>query len=263
MASDLIQALEQPAQVISLRRSLVRRAAFAQRNGETGLHYVFVDGVDGLQQWNAISQSSRVLAAWKSGWSKGAIGSGLSHCLMWRRCLELNRPICVLEDDVLVASDWPQRCYEALDQAPKGTDILLLGWNLDSVLKAEIFPGVTCISLFEPAFPSPTQIRTVLDQQPHRRVVRLEKSLGLPSYVVTTCGAQKLLKGLPRFEAEPLVIGRGIPQVPSMTLDAQMNRLYPDLQAFVVVPPLVFAENDQETSMTAPRQRSLDFGVGE
>jgi len=261
MAADLRQALELPAQVISLRRSQERRAAFAQRNGETGLDFVFVDGVDGVDQWDAISKSRRVLNAWQDGWSKGAIGSGLSHCLMWRRCLELNRPICVLEDDVLVASDWPQRCSEALEQAPKETDVLLLGWNLDSALRAEIFPEVACISLFEPAFPSLRQIRTVLDQQPHRRVVRLEKALGLPGYVLTPCGAQKLFDGLPRFEAEPLLVGRGIPLVPSMTLDAQMNRLYPDLQSSVVIPPLVLAENDQETSMTAQRQRSLDFGV--
>ena len=263
MAADLLQALELPAQVISLHRSQERRAAFAQRNGETGLDYVFVDGVDGVQQWDAISKSRRVSKGWQSGWSKGAIGSGLSHCLMWRRCLDLNRTICVLEDDVLVASDWRQRCSEALDQAPKEIDVLLLGWNLDSVLRAEVFSGVACISLFEPAFPSPQQIKTVLDQQSRRRVVRLEKALGLPGYVLTPRGAQKLLLGLPRFEAEPLLVGRGIPQVLSMTLDAQMNRLYPELRAFVVVPPLVLAENDQETSMTAPRQRSLEFGVGE
>ena len=262
MTADLRQALALPVQVISLRRSQDRRAAFAQRNGETGLDFVFVDGVDGVQQWDAISKSRRVLKAWHSGWSKGAIGSGLSHCLMWRRCLQLNRPICVLEDDVLVASDWRQRCSEVLDQAPEGTDFLLLGWNLDSVLRAEVFSGVACISLFEPAFPSPQQIRTLLDQQSRRRVVRLEKALGLPGYVVTPRGAQKLLHGLPRFETEPLLVGRGIPEVPSMTLDAQMNRLYQELQAFVVVSPLVLAENDQETSMTAPRQGSLEFGVG-
>ena len=141
------------------------------------------------------------------------------------------------------------------------TDFLLLGWNLNSVLRAEIFPGVACISLFEPAFPSPQQIRTVLDQQARRQVVRLEKALGLSGYVVTPRGAQKLFDGLPSFEAEPLLVGRGIPQVPSFTLDAQMNRLYPELQAFVVLPPLVLAENDQETSMTAPRHCFLDFGA--
>ena len=263
MAADLRQALELPAQVISLRRSIERRIAFAQRNGETGLDYVFVDGVDGFQQWDSITKSRRVLKAWQSGWSQGAIGSGLSHCLMWRRCLDLNRPICVLEDDVLVASGWKQRCSEVLAQAPKGTDLVLLGWNLDSVLCAEVFSGVGCISLFEPAFLSPHQIRSVLDEQLQRRLCRLRKALGLPGYVITPRGAQKLLHGLPRFEAEPLVVGRGIPEVPSMTLDAQMNHLYLDLQAFVVVSPLVLAENDQETSMTASRRRSLEFGVGE
>lgn len=260
MASYILQALELPAQVISLRRSAERRISFAQRNAETALDYVFVDGVDGVEQWDAISQSRRVSKAWQGGWSKGAIGSGLSHCLMWRRCLELSHPICVLEDDVLVASDWQQCCSEALDQAPAETDVLLLGWNLDSVLRAEIFPGVTCISLFEPAFPSVPQIRSVLDQQSQRQVVRLHKALGLPGYVVTPRGAQKLLHGLPSFEAEPLMVGRGIPEVPSMTLDAQMNRLYSDLQAFVVVSPLVLAENNQQTSLTAPRSIRTRFG---
>ena len=260
MAADLRQALELPAQVISLRRSQERRAAFAHRNGKTGLDYVFVDGVDGVEQWDAISKSRRVPKAWQSGWSKGAIGSGLSHCLMWRRCLDLNLPICVLEDDVLVASDWQRCCSEALDQVPKGIDVLLLGWNLDSVLRAEVLSGVACISLFEPAFPSPQQIRTVLDQQSCRRVVRLGKALGLPGYVLTPRGAQKLLLGLPPFEAEPLQVGRGIPEVPCMTLDAQMNRFYPQLQAFVVVPPLVLAENDQQTSLTASRAIPTRFG---
>ena len=260
MAADLLQALELPAQVISLHRSEERRAAFAQRNGETGLDYVFVEGVDGVQQWDAISKSRRVLNAWQDGWSKGAIGSGLSHCLMWRRCLDLNRTICVLEDDVLVASDWQHCCSVALAQAPEETDVLLLGWNLDSVLRAEIFPGVTCISLFEPAFPSVTQIRSVLDQRSRRQVVRLEKALGLPGYVVTPRGAQKLFDGLTRFEAEPLRVGRGIPQVPSMTLDAQMNRLYPELQAVVVIPPLVLAENNPQTSLTGPRSDPHRFG---
>ncbi|QNJ01739.1 glycosyltransferase family 25 protein [Synechococcus sp. PROS-U-1] len=252
MAAALFQAFELPAQVISLRRSTERRDAFVRRNADTGLEYAFVDGVDGVEQWGVISKSRRAALARQSGWSKGAIGSGLSHCLMWRRCLELNRPICVLEEDVLVASDWQQRCSQALDQAPAGTDFLLLGWNFDSVLRAEIFSGVGCISLFEPAFPSLPQIRSVLDQHLPRQVVRLHKALGLPGYVVTPRGAQKLLHGLPSFEAEPLVVGRGIPEVPSMTLDAQMNRLYCDLQAFVVVSPLVLAENNQQTSLTAP-----------
>ena len=260
MASDLLQALELPAQVISLRRSMERRISFSRRNRETDLDYVFVDGVDGVEQWDVISKSRRVLNARQDGWSKGAIGSGLSHCPMWRRCLEFNRPICVLEDDVLVSSDWQQCCSEALDQAPVETDVLLLGWNLDSVLRAEIFLGVTCISLFEPAFPSIGQIRSVLDQRSRRQVVRLEKALGLPGYVLTPRGAQKLFDGLPRFEAEPLLVGRGIPQVPSMTLDAQMNRLYPELQAFVVVSPLVLAENNHQTSLTASHSIPTRFG---
>ena len=260
MAAHLLQALKLPAQVISMRRSTERRVAFAQRNGETGLRYEFVDGVDGVQQWGAISKSRRVSKAWQSGWSKGAIGSGLSHCLMWRRCLELNQPICVMEDDVLVASNWYRCCCQALQQAPKETNFLLLGWNLNSVLRAEIFPGVACTSLFDPAFPSPRQIRAVLDQLPHRQVVRLEKALGLPGYVLTPRGAQILLDGLPRFEVEPLLVGRGIPQVPSMTLDAQMNRMYPKMQASVVVSPLVLAENDQQTSQTAPRSIPTHFG---
>ena len=47
MAADLRQALELPAQVISLRRSQERRAAFAQRNGETGRDFQKPAGAQG------------------------------------------------------------------------------------------------------------------------------------------------------------------------------------------------------------------------
>ena len=44
-----------------------------------------------------------------------------------------------------------------------------------------------------------------------------------------------------------------------MTLDAQMNRLYPELQAFVVVSPLVLAENNQQSSLTVSRSIPTRF----
>ena len=246
-----------PAQVISLRRSQDRRAAFAQRNAASGLAFAFVDGVDGVEQWPAIARSRRVSKAWRDGWGQGAIGAALSHCMLWRRCLARNRPICVLEDDVLVAAPWPERWSQLLEQLSADLDLVLLGWNLDSVLRAELFPGVGCISLFEPAYPT---LRAVLDDPAPRRLCRLQKALGLPGYLITPSGARKLLHGLARFEAEPLEVGRGIPTIAAMTLDAQMNRLYPQLNAVVVVPPLVLAENNQQTSMTAPRAVPRQFG---
>ena len=251
---------DDPVQVISLRRSRERRERFAQRHAGFNWAFEFVDGVDGAEQWPGLSGSRRVQQAWQDGWSQGAIGAGLSHCLMWRRCLQLKRPICVLEDDVIVASEWREQVANLLDQSPSDPDFLLLGWNLDSVLKAELFPGVCCISLFEPPFLGVDLIRRLLRESSARRFCRLQKALGLPGYVITPSGAQKLLDGLPQLIAEPLIVGRGIPEVPSMTLDAQMNRICPTMSSYVAMPPLVLAENDKVTSMTSPRHTPQDFG---
>ena len=253
--------IDQCVHVISLRRSMDRREALISRHADQPFQCRFVDGIDGQQQWPAISRSRLVHQAWNEGWNRGAIGSALSHRMMWRYCLQIDRPIIVLEDDVVLAPQWFDAVQELFQSLQPDLDLLLLGWNLDSVLQAQLVKGLISTSLFEPSLPSLEQLLGILSSDVPRRACRLHKALGLPGYLVTPVGAKKLLAGLPQLCAEPLKIGRGIPEIPSMTLDAQMNRLYPQMAAFVSYPPLVLAENDPLTSMTRSRCYPNNFGA--
>lgn len=242
--------------VISLARSTARQDLFGERNDSVGFDYQFFDGIDGCELWDVLKKSSRVARAWSDGWGKGAIGAGLSHMMLWKKCIELDAPIIVLEDDVFVSDNF-LNVLECLPSVEMSThDFILFGWNFDSVLKAELLPGIEFISLFNPAFPDSSVIRSLFSSADEKKLCVLRKALGLPGYLLTPSGATKLLNGIPRFVAEPLCVGRGIPQVPCLTLDAQMNRLYPEMRSYVMVPPVVIAENDKSRSQTSPR----DFG---
>ena len=35
-------------------------------------------------------------------WTRGAIGSALSHIKAWRRCIELDQEVLIAEDDVIL-----------------------------------------------------------------------------------------------------------------------------------------------------------------
>ena len=88
-----------------------------------------------------------------NGWSLGAIGSALSHMLSWRLCVQLNKPIIVVEDDTILSTNLSQNLHMMLQGKDSQPAFLLLGWNLDSLLQAELEPGLGIISLFEPAYP--------------------------------------------------------------------------------------------------------------
>lgn len=60
---------------------------------------------------------------WNRRLTKGEIGCVLSHYKLWRKCVELNEPILILEDDVNILDDkWEEKVEEYLDY-----DLLYLG----------------------------------------------------------------------------------------------------------------------------------------
>ena len=48
---------------------------------------------------------------------------------------------------------------------------LLLGWNMDSLLQAEILTGLGVISLFEPAYPQERELKRIVNYTTERRIM--------------------------------------------------------------------------------------------
>jgi GR25 family glycosyltransferase involved in LPS biosynthesis len=56
--------------------------------------------------------------------------------------------VVIVEDDVILANNWQQELQQLI---LANQQLVLLGWNLDSMLHAELFEDQEFISLFEPA----------------------------------------------------------------------------------------------------------------
>lgn len=235
--------------VISLKRTPERWTAFLQRNQQAlnNCELLRINGIDGSELLNSNIQSKLIAPSARESWSAGAIGIGLSHLLCWRLCCDSKAPLVVLEDDVLLADGWRLQLQQMIHP---GANMMLLGWNLDSMLRAEFSNQQEMISLFEPAYPSENALHAIVNSDDVRQSKQLRCSFGLPGYWLQPAMAQRLLTIIKRLETLPLHLGRGFPEISTHGIDALLNLHYQQIGAEVVMPPLALALNDPVTSLT-------------
>ena len=241
--------------VISLRRTPNRWSAFLERNQKALINceLLRIDGIDGNELVDCKMKTRLVAPSANQDWSAGAIGIGLSHLLCWRLCSKSRSPLVVLEDDVVLADDWQLQLHKHIHP---GASMMLLGWNLDSMLRAEFSDQQEMISLFEPAYPSEKALKAIVNRTEPRQRKRLRYCFGLPGYWLQPKTAQLLLNTITPMETVELNLGRGLPQISTLGIDALLNLHYHLIGAEVVIPPLALALNDQSTSLTkeGPKQ---------
>ena len=235
--------------VITLKRTPERWIAFLERN-ESALRNCTAEqvyGIDGKDLLKSKIKSRLITHSARQSWSAGAIGVGLSHLYCWRQCLNNKTPIVVLEDDVVLAEEWQLQLEQLLNP---NSGIVLLGWNFDSVLRAEFNQKQEMISLFEPAHPSESELRSILNSREIRKSRQLYNAFGLPGYWLHPAMANHLLSQIRRLESLPLKLGRGLPNISCLGIDALLNLIYKEIGASVIIPPLAVALNDPLTSLT-------------
>lgn len=243
--------------VISLKRTPERWTAFLQRNQKalSRCELLRINGIDGNELLNSSIRTKLIALSAHEAWSPGAIGIGLSHRFCWRMCCNSQSPLVVLEDDVLLADDWELQLQQLLHPS---AGMVLLGWNLDSVLRAQFSQQQEMISLFEPAYPSENELHAIVNNDDTRKIKRLRNAFGLPGYWLHPAMARRLLNTIARLETLPLRLGRGFPEISTRGIDALLNLHYQQIGAEVMMPPLALALNNQFTSLT--RDGTKNFG---
>ncbi|WP_374431848.1 hypothetical protein [Ideonella dechloratans] len=116
--------------------------------------------------------------------------------------------------------------------------MVLWDWNFDTILGLEFIKNVS------PAFMRFDQdqmrkgIGLFVDSVEKTNAFRLSMALGIPAYTLSPKGARALLeKCLPlkRHLIEVPLMGRSFTNT---GIDNQMNMVYPEINAFVTLPPL-------------------------
>ncbi|WP_407333215.1 glycosyltransferase family 25 protein [Enterovibrio sp. 27052020O] len=90
--------------VVSLKRCTDRREKIAKEMAEKQIAFSFFDAVDGHESTPTLAEDydyrKRLWLTSGKMPSKGELGCYASHYQLWLKCIELNQPIVVCEDDI-------------------------------------------------------------------------------------------------------------------------------------------------------------------
>jgi hypothetical protein len=156
--------------------------------------------------------------------------------------------VTIAEDDAVLNRRFSEKARKVMAKLPADWDIILWGWNFDSILHCEIIEGLKQgVMRFDAAPLREKQDRfQELDVDP--LPLRLFGAFGVLCYSVSPKGARFLRSHCFPLRNEIIPIpGLGRP-LRNFSIDVLMNKYYRVLNAFVSFPPLAWSENDKTAS---------------
>jgi len=188
-------------------------------------------------------------------YAPGAVGCALSHISLWKRAAQANEPLTICEDDAHFNKDFMRFAGEAVAKLARRFDLILWGWNFDSVLVFDLWGISSCAAIFNPG-----QMLDALEQFKTVNYIPtlygLQRAYGLVCYTISPRGAATLLQqALPLRPMDVFFPGLN-KTMPNTGLDVVLCSLYPAITALVSFPPLVLTKHERGRStslLTAPR----------
>jgi GR25 family glycosyltransferase involved in LPS biosynthesis len=224
--------------LINLDRSTERLAGFRERNAHLG-DFTRFSAVEGSVVDRAQLVADGVMLE-DCQYGDGTLGCALSHLALWKTAIEAGKPITVFEDDVKTPPDFLETSQRLLGEIGGEWDVILWGYSYERpILKilTDFGFGKATTYFFEV---DPAKFHSYTG---NRSLFRLLNAFGLTAYSISPSGAKRLM------EACLPLRSRVIPFVePDMAfwdegIDGPVNLAYPDVNAFVCMPPLAI-QND-------------------
>ncbi len=242
--------------VLNLKRRRDRRDRFEKLNQQKGLHFIWVEAVDGRELLQKHSDLSKLAdSQHRQHSTAGHIGCALSHKLLWHEAVERNVTLLVCEDDAILCSDFGDAFLRVHQQLPPDWDFLLLGYNFDSVLDVKLLPGIDIRGTFSTRALSEQAILAFKSGLATPAVLPLNNAFGFTTYAISPKGARQLLElCFPLTGMAVAVPALGKVIRPASTLDMVANAYYRALRAFCTVPPLAIVPNNDSDTSTSKNQ---------
>jgi len=248
--------MKHTVKVISLARSTQRRSEFSRNNAH--LAFSFFDAIDGAQVHANLKQAPELFDA-DLRYNPGALGCASSHLLLWQEAAASDMAMTVFEDDAIVRHDFEQESARILAQLDPDWDLVVWGWNFDSILSLNLMPEVSrVVALFDQdRLRQTSAVFQRMSGTP--TVLPLDKCFGTPAYTISPKGARTFLQQclpLKNFELFFPVLDKGFA---NNGIDIAMNALYDKTLSFCTLPPLAVTHNDRTQSLIQP-PRPTDRG---
>ena len=223
--------------VISLESSLERKVTFDNYNSKY-IKYTYHNAVDG-KNININNLDPKLFKKGSQNYSNGAIGCALSHLQLWDKCIELNKPIVIMEDDAIVSRDYNKHINNLMNNLlPKTWDILQLNYNFDSILSYNNTNYETCNCIFNKHKMTKIDISNFVNTKINTTIAKLNFCFGMSAYIINPIGAKKLKDNC--FPLDNRTINMPfLNNIKCFTIDCMMNSIYKNIQAYVCIIPFV------------------------
>jgi GR25 family glycosyltransferase involved in LPS biosynthesis len=233
--------------VVNLDRNAARLAAFCRVNAHVLSRVRRFSAVDGRALDRAGLVAAGIVEAGNC-YAAGALGCAVSHLTLWDYAAREGRMLTVVEDDAVLARGFVAAGEAVVGALPADWDIVLWGWNFDSVLAVELIPGVLPASVFADEAALRRNVAGFQTAGVRAAPVRLLHAFGTLGYSVSAKGAAALLaRVLPLHGRVVAFPGVGL-RLLNVGIDVSMNEVFAGIQAFVSLPPLAVSENRKEVS---------------
>lgn len=227
--------------VIHLSNATARKITFCSLNKNVGVRFEMVEGVNTndldlrqIERQNLIRPHTTFRTP----------GCALSHRNLWLRASETQMPLIACEDDAVVRMDFLKQFSNCITSLPADWDLILLGYNFDSFLDAEIIPGVERLSgEFTNKSLTISRLKKFQASTLPVSVMPLRQAFGTPGYAVSPSGAKFLLDHVFPLRNLPVSLFFQKRTLASHSMDGIMNRFYCKMKAYVCLPPLVVSPN--------------------
>jgi GR25 family glycosyltransferase involved in LPS biosynthesis len=174
--------------------------------------------------------------------------------------LQRNEPVTIFEDDAIVHRDSAAVSAELLNELGKDWDFVMWGWNFDAPIGYEIFPNVPTLTRF-----SERHLRNnwhqVQQAQSKHQMHKLHFAFGTVCYSVSPQGVKKVTDSL--FPIRPVLYKSSELEIESLSIDCHLATLFPQMNAYICINPLVVTQNDRSSSTVQedhlPRSFSQKF----
>ena len=233
--------------LMNLDRGSDRLREFDERNAHLRTNVSRVSAVDGKSVSRDELVALRIMEP-DLAYNNGALGNALTHLALWNLAIAKNEVVTVCEDDAIFNRDFISAAEAVLKSLPQNWDVVFWGWNFDSILWFDMIPGVSsCVGVFDQAKlrnGMPEFQAALLVPQPFR----LLQLFGTVCYSVSPAGAQAIKNFcLPLRNMTIYFPGLGR-SVANRDLGVMINGVFPNINAFVSVPPLAITKNDHSIS---------------
>jgi GR25 family glycosyltransferase involved in LPS biosynthesis len=239
--------------VISLERTPERLAEFGKLNAHLKNVAVF-KAVDGT----TLSQddlAARGLIVPPIHYTKGTLGSMMSHTALWQHAVASGEITTVCEDDAIFNLAFERRALELIATLPDDTDIIYWGWNFDAQTAIELIPGMSPCATGFGKNPLPSEIAPFQNCPISPVAFRLLRAFGIICYTITPAGARRLGKLCLPVRGETWEFPEIRLRIANVAVDVGMCNALPRIKAFCSFPPLVMSLNEPHRSLNLPHQK--------